>query len=98
MGNIFYTFDEWSKRDSKFLKIRFTFTIASPKKTDDIRRVFIMLRNRDFARCGASCRLRREPRLVKLSENKEGKAASVFRLTKNGAKQGARRLDKQFFL
>lgn len=57
-----------------------------------------MLRNRDFARCGTSCRLWREPRLVNLPANEEKKKASVFRLTKNGAQQGARRLDKQFFL
>ena len=47
-------------------------------KPDDFRRVFIMLRNRDFARCGASCRLRREPGLVKLSENKEGGSGERF--------------------
>lgn len=57
-----------------------------------------MLRNRDFARCGASCRLRREPPLVNLPANEEKKKANGFRLTKNGAQQGARRLDKQFFL
>lgn len=57
-----------------------------------------MLRNRDFARCGASCRLRREPPLVNLPASEEKKKASGFRLTKNGAQQGARRLDKQFFL
>ena len=44
-----------------------------------------MLRNRDFARRGASCRLRREPRLVNLPANEEKKKASGFRLTKNGA-------------
>lgn len=57
-----------------------------------------MLRNRDFARCGASCRLRREPRLVNLPANEEKKKASGFRLTKNGAQQGARRLDKKNYL
>lgn len=56
-----------------------------------------MLRNRDFARCGASRRLRREPRLAKMSASEKKKKASGFRLTKNGAQQGARRLDKQFF-
>ena len=44
-----------------------------------------MLRNRDFARCGASRRLRREPRLAKMSASEEKKKASGFRLTKNGA-------------
>ena len=44
-----------------------------------------MLRNRDFARHGASCRLRREPRLAKMSAREEKKKASGFRLTKNGA-------------
>ena len=44
-----------------------------------------MLRNRDFARCGASCRLRREPRLAKMSANEEKEKANGFRLTKNGA-------------
>ena len=57
-----------------------------------------MLRNRDFARCGASRRLRREPRLAKMSASEEKKKVNGFRLTKNGAQQGARRLDKQFFL
>ena len=59
---------------------------------------FIMLQNRDFARHGASYRLRREPRLVNLPANEEKKKASVFRLTKNGAQQGARRLDKKNYL
>ena len=68
------------------------------KKPDDSRRVFIMLRNRDFARHGASCRLRREPRLAKMSANEEKKKANGFRLTKNGAQQGARRLDKKNYL
>lgn len=44
-----------------------------------------MLQNRDFARCGASRRLRREPRLVNLPANEEKKKANGFRLTKNGA-------------
>lgn len=44
-----------------------------------------MLRNSDFARCGASRRLRREPRLVNLPANEEKKKATGFRLTKNGA-------------
>ena len=57
-----------------------------------------MLRNRDFARCGASCRLRREPRLAKMSANEEKKKANGFRLAKNGAQQGARRLDKKNYL
>ena len=57
-----------------------------------------MLRNRDFARCGASRRLRREPRLAKMSANEEKKKATGFRLTKNGAQQGARRLDKKNYL
>ena len=57
-----------------------------------------MLRNRDFARCGASCRLRREPRLAKMSASEEKKKANGFRLTKNGAQQGARRLDKKNYL
>ena len=57
-----------------------------------------MLRNRDFARCGASRRLRREPRLAKMSASEEKKKANGFRLTKNGAQQGARRLDKQIIL
>ena len=46
-----------------------------------------MLRNRDFARCGASRRLRREPRLVNLPANEEKKKANGFRLTKNGAQE-----------
>ena len=71
---------------------------SPPKKPDDFRRVFVMLRNRDFARCGASRRLRREPRLVNLPANEEKKKASGFRLTKNGAQQGARRLDKKNYL
>jgi hypothetical protein len=33
-----------------------------------------------------------------MSAREEKKKASGFRLTKNGAQQGARRLDKQFFL
>lgn len=45
-----------------------------------------------------SCRLRREPRLAKMSANEEKKKESGFRLTKNGAQQGARRLDKKIFL
>lgn len=57
-----------------------------------------MLRNMDFARCGASRRLRREPWLAKMSASEEKGKASVFCLTKNGAQQGARRLDKQIFL
>ena len=73
-------------------------TNAPPIKPDENRRVFIMLQNRDFARHGASCRLRREPRLVNLPASEEKKKAGGFRLTKNGAQQGARRLDKQFFL
>ncbi len=44
-----------------------------------------MLRNRDFARCGASRRLRRETQLVNLPANEEKKKANGFRLTKNGA-------------
>ena len=44
-----------------------------------------MLRNRDFARRGASCRLRRELRLAKMSAREEKKKTSGFRLTKNGA-------------
>lgn len=44
-----------------------------------------MLQNRDFARHGASCRLRREHRLAKMSAREEKKKASGFRLTKNGA-------------
>ena len=44
-----------------------------------------MLRNRDFARCRASCRLRREPWLAKMSASEEKKKANGFRLTKNGA-------------
>ena len=63
-----------------------------------VRFCFSTLNNRDFARHGASCRLRREPRLVNLPANEEKKKANGFRLTKNGAQQGARRLDKQFFL
>ena len=44
-----------------------------------------MLQNRDFARHGASRRLRREPRLAKMSAREEKKKANGFRLTKNGA-------------
>lgn len=53
-----------------------------------------MLRNRDFARCGASCRLRREPRLVNLPASEEKKKANGFRFTKNGAQED---LIKNFF-
>ncbi len=59
---------------------------------------FSILNNRDFARCGASYRLRREPRLAKMSASEEKKKTSGFRLTKNGAQQGARRLDKKNYL
>ncbi len=74
---------------------------SPPNKTDKcllVRFCFTSLNNRDFARHGASCRLWREPRLAKMSANEEKKKASVFCLTKNGAQQGARRLDKQIFL
>ena len=63
-----------------------------------VRFCFTSLNNRDFARCGASCRLRREPRLVNLPASEEKKKANGFRLTKNGAQQGARRLDKKNYL
>ena len=63
-----------------------------------VRFCFTSLNNRDFARCGASYRLRREPRLVNLPASEEKKKASGFRLTKNGAQQGARRLDKKNYL
>ena len=74
---------------------------SPPNKTDKcllVRFCFTTLNNRDFARCGASCRLRREPRLVNLPASEEKKKASGFHLTKNGAQQGARRLDKKIFL
>lgn len=53
---------------------------------------------KDFARCGASYRLQREPQFVNLPASEEKKKASGFRLTKNGAQQGARRLDKKNYL
>ena len=50
-----------------------------------VRFCFTTLNNRDFARHGASCRLRREHRLAKMSAREEKKKANGFRLTKNGA-------------
>ena len=62
------------------------FTNASPKKTRRFSSGFYYASKRDFARCGASCRLRREPRLVNLPANEEKKKASGFRFDeKRGA-------------
>lgn len=45
-----------------------------------------MLRNREFARHGASYSLRREPRLAKMSASEEKKKANGFRFDeKRGA-------------
>ena len=57
-----------------------------------VRFCILTLNNRDLnesvkktTRCGASRRLRHEPRLAKMSAREEKKKASGFRLTKNGA-------------
>lgn len=57
-----------------------------------------MLRNRDFARCGASRRLRREPRLAKMSASEKKKKASGFRLTKTGRNRAQEDLINNFFM
>ncbi len=57
-----------------------------------------MLRNRDFARCGASCRLRREPRLAKnFSFSAKDKNLAIFvpfRYNKGNMKKNVMKLNK----
>ena len=58
-----------------------------------------MLRNRDFARCGASCRLRREPCHRQADrKRREKQAGDNVSFSEKEAQQGARRLDKQIIL